>query len=832
MSKKILSAALAILIIMSSFTAVFAEGDIDSYIDFVSQFNIIKGDPDGNFRLDDLVTRAEFTKIAVAASSFRNSVATNLSVSPFKDVPYSHWAAPYVQLALSNDIVNGYEDATFRPDNIVTYEEGITIFLKLLGYSDDDFGSSWPYAQVGIAKNIGLSDGVSKNIGDALSRRDCVILTYNLLNTKKNKTSDKYIVEFDSKITEDVILLATSDEDTSVGAGKVSTTAGTFKVSFDLQKSLLGRKGDLVIKDGDEATAFIPCTQSVDEYSVTAKMGKDLLLNGEVLDISEGTTTYYKSQTMTYASSISSAKTGDTFKVYKNDKGVVDYTVLVPKTVSSALDKMNMTSFIVYTVLDDKVLVYNNGNIEQINFNNSISVYEDEDKQTTYNAIKQNMEMGDILNVKYDSDGDIDYVVYEEGNLKGPITVNNSSWYSKYGITSDTKVIRDGKKSDFASLQKNDIVYYSKEMGMLFGYTKKVVGVYESATPNKDALTSVTVSGVSYGVESAEAFAKLSSGGEFNYGDTVTLLIGKDGQIADIVSSSSDDISSAGYLIETGNKTYTDANGSDYTSYYAKIAGTDGKVGEYKVDKDYKDYKNRVVTVSYTNGTGKISVQNSKSKLYGTFDSANKKLGTTKIADDVEILEVYSTSIGDMTCYNKTYLQRLNGIEIGTSSVLYEQYNENGEINKLILKDVTGDMYTYGAATTVKKSDEGPSSYVFTTLSGTLSDSGTKYSSVSRGTPVRILVDSKKGIQGVFALASLNEKVESLNHISLTTSDGKTYLLSPNVVAFKASGSAYDSSVEIIPIADVINGNYTVSAYYDKAQERGGRIRVIVAVEK
>ena len=130
MSKKILSAALAILIIMSSFTAVFAEGDIDSYIDFVSQFNIIKGDPDGNFRLDDLVTRAEFTKIAVAASSFRNSVATNLSVSPFKDVPYSHWAAPYVQLALSNDIVNGYEDATFRPDNIVTYEEGITIFLK------------------------------------------------------------------------------------------------------------------------------------------------------------------------------------------------------------------------------------------------------------------------------------------------------------------------------------------------------------------------------------------------------------------------------------------------------------------------------------------------------------------------------------------------------------------------------------------------------------------------------------------------------------------------------------------------------------------------------
>ena len=66
-------------------------GDTDTAA-LLRELNIMSGDPDGNLRLDDYVTRAEFSKIAVAASSYRNSVASSSAVSPFKDVPYSHWA--------------------------------------------------------------------------------------------------------------------------------------------------------------------------------------------------------------------------------------------------------------------------------------------------------------------------------------------------------------------------------------------------------------------------------------------------------------------------------------------------------------------------------------------------------------------------------------------------------------------------------------------------------------------------------------------------------------------------------------------------------------------
>ena len=65
---------------------------------------------------------------------------------------------------------------------------------------------------------------------------------------------------------------------------------------------------------------------------------------------------------------------------------------------------------------------------------------------------------------------------------------------------------------------------------MVLAYTDKVTGVYEKASPTKDSPTSVTISGKEYSVESVDAFNALSSSGTFKYGDTVTLLLGRNGR--------------------------------------------------------------------------------------------------------------------------------------------------------------------------------------------------------------------------------------------------------------------------------------------------------------
>ena len=137
MNKRIISLFLVLCMIMSSFTLTMAQeehkGNLEAMKEIVSYFNIMKGDPDGNFRLSDNITRAEFTKVSVAASKYKDYVAPNAYISPFKDVKYTHWAAPYVKVALDNGIMAGYEDGSFRPDKNVTIEEIITVYLRLLG---------------------------------------------------------------------------------------------------------------------------------------------------------------------------------------------------------------------------------------------------------------------------------------------------------------------------------------------------------------------------------------------------------------------------------------------------------------------------------------------------------------------------------------------------------------------------------------------------------------------------------------------------------------------------------------------------------------------------
>ena len=48
----------------------------EDIMSLLSELNIMVGDDDGNLRLDDNVSRAEFAKIAVASSSYKDTVAT------------------------------------------------------------------------------------------------------------------------------------------------------------------------------------------------------------------------------------------------------------------------------------------------------------------------------------------------------------------------------------------------------------------------------------------------------------------------------------------------------------------------------------------------------------------------------------------------------------------------------------------------------------------------------------------------------------------------------------------------------------------------------------
>lgn len=73
---------------------------------------IVRGYPDGSFKPDNLVTRAEFavllTKAFPNTAPIRNAIA-------FKDVPANHWAQAAIQAATRGGFFSGYPDGTFKP---------------------------------------------------------------------------------------------------------------------------------------------------------------------------------------------------------------------------------------------------------------------------------------------------------------------------------------------------------------------------------------------------------------------------------------------------------------------------------------------------------------------------------------------------------------------------------------------------------------------------------------------------------------------------------------------------------------------------------------------
>ena len=195
--KKIFVSVLITVAAMLSALSVFAEWDTtENILSLLNGLKIMEGDGSGNYRLDDYVSRAEFAKLVVSASSAKDTVATGLKISPYKDVKYTDWFAPYVHAAVNGGLCEGYIDGTFHPNDNVTYEEAVTMVLRALGYTDEDFGVSWPYGQIGMAQNLEITKQVNSSIGEPLTRGQVARMLYNALDTKqKNNSLDTEVEE-------------------------------------------------------------------------------------------------------------------------------------------------------------------------------------------------------------------------------------------------------------------------------------------------------------------------------------------------------------------------------------------------------------------------------------------------------------------------------------------------------------------------------------------------------------------------------------------------------------------------------------------------------------
>lgn len=96
----------------TSFSDVSSSYWAQPFIQVLASEGVISGFPDGTFKPDAPVTRAQFAAIVRQAFSEANA----RSVRTFSDVPSTYWAAPAIREAYETGFMSGYPDGTFQPE--------------------------------------------------------------------------------------------------------------------------------------------------------------------------------------------------------------------------------------------------------------------------------------------------------------------------------------------------------------------------------------------------------------------------------------------------------------------------------------------------------------------------------------------------------------------------------------------------------------------------------------------------------------------------------------------------------------------------------------------
>lgn len=589
-------------------------------VQVVNALGIMVGDQNGDMRLDAPVTRAEFITMAVKAAPGGGQVG-RAATSPYPDVPWTHWAAGYVEAGVAAGLISGYSDGTFRPTNRITLAEGATIALRLLGYGPEDFSGAYPTGQLAKYRSLQLDPGLwAAAAGDQLTRRDAMYLFYNLM-TAKTKEGGAYL-------------------------------------------NTLG-------------------------YA----------LNGA---------------------------------------------------------------------------------------------------------------------------GQIDLVSLLNDAMEGPV-VAVGSWQGQIPMDlTAARVYRGGAAASLSSVEEYDVVYYNRGMNTLWVYHDRVTGSIQALEPSASAPTSVTVAGRTCAIDSAAAAYDLSDLGRYALGDTVTLLLGRGGNVAAVVGPEAASAGSVrvGLVTAVDSGSYSDGKGGTYQARTATVLATDGRTYQYQDQNRTARVGALVQAVTSDQGTVTLKGLSTVS-LSGKVSADGAKVGGYPLARDAEILDVS----GEQGV--RIYPARLAGVQLSGGQVKYYTQNSAGEIDKLILNDVTGDMHHYGILTEVSATAAGElSSYYAYTVTAegqtvSLPASTTKFP-VEKG-PVQI----KGALTQPEKLLPMTEVRGGTAAGGRLTAGGKSYLLADNVAVYTLKNGVYYQST----LSRVQESGGTLSGWYDKAESAGGRIRVLVARE-
>lgn len=198
---------------------VYSDTSKTHYSDAVSALSdagVINGYPDGTFRPENAISRAEISKILSSVitvgfsaedaakadedtihADITDTAAMTANGAAFKDIDSTNWSAPYIGITNTCGIVTGYTDKTFRPKKTITYNELSAMAVRATEYDMSKVTGVWPANYVAAAKELKLYSGLKNfdpetNGSDPATRGNAAIIINNAKSAIEAAAKDGY----------------------------------------------------------------------------------------------------------------------------------------------------------------------------------------------------------------------------------------------------------------------------------------------------------------------------------------------------------------------------------------------------------------------------------------------------------------------------------------------------------------------------------------------------------------------------------------------------------------------------------------------------------------
>jgi hypothetical protein len=379
-----------------------------------------------------------------------------------------------------------------------------------------------------------------------------------------------------------------------------------------------------------------------------------------------------------------------------------------------------------------------------------------------------------------------------------------------YYLPASSTVIINGNLSNVSDINQYDVISYSGT-GFYSVTRRQITGCLEDADPNTGAPETVTLLGTDFEVLESAA-ADLAG---IRPGDTVTLLLTTDNRVAGIVPGTSLNLKNYGVVTDLTSATVTLALSCGMT--------LSGRLGDIASDIAVGSL------VSVASGEdGALDIYKVYSRTTASsLDIPACRLGSDALSRTVTVYE----SIGD-GAVRQISLSDIPLDTVTATKIRFSAYDAAGNVDLLVLNDVTGDMYTYGfisSGTKTVTTDGMSATYNTTSVTNsngkTTAVGGTGFSA---GTLAGIAVTTDGQLAGASALTAAGEI--SRNDFRQNADGTYSVILGSGAIPVADDIQVYLTETGTwTTLAKARSYSDTLTIYYDKTIETGGKVRVIVA---